>query len=317
METISQRIDNVTELKQEYRSKILPAPPSVKIELTSNCNFKCSYCAHGGAVSKECGDMDIELFKKIAKDMYDSGVRELGMFYIGESLLYKRLAYAIKYAKELGFPYVFLTTNGSMATEDKLKDIMEAGLDSLKFSLNHANKWQFRQITGVNPSLFDKTIENVKKAWMIREKHGFKTRLYASSIKYNGKQLEDMKKLIDEIRPFVDEHYWLPLLSFGDAATGKEKELGYMPVYGNPGRADNMRPALPCWAVFKEGHVTFDGKLSACCFDASDKWIMSDLNKVKFMDGWNSEEFQELREAHLVGDVSATDCAVCAGQGKA
>ena len=35
-------------------------------------------------------------------------------------------------------------------------------------------------------------------------------------------------------------------------------------VGGNPGRLDAMRPPMPCWAVFKEGHITHDGKLSAC-----------------------------------------------------
>ena len=120
-----------------------------------------------------------------------------------------------------------------------------------------------------------------------------------------------MQALVDEIRPHVDEHYWLPLYSMGSLATERERELGYRPIAGNQGRLGALREPLPCWSAFTEGHITHDGKLSACCFDAGDKWVMADLNKVSFMQGWNSAPFMELRRAHLKKDVSGTICESC------
>ena len=76
-------------------------------------------------------------------------------------------------------------------------------------------------------------------------------------------------------------------------------------------RLGALREPLPCWSAFTEGHITYDGKLSACCFDAGDQWIMSDLNRASFMDGWNSPAFVQLREAHLRRDVSGTICESC------
>lgn len=310
MEKISKRIDAITEIPQPYKHEVIPAPKSVKIELTSKCNFYCKFCSHQ-LNSKHYADMDWEFFKRIAKDMRNVGVEELGMFYIGESFMCSWLPKAIAYAKEIGFPYVFLTTNGSLVSPEKVQAVMAAGLDSLKFSLNNADKWQFRQITGMAPSVFDLITKNVKEAWRIREEHGYKTKLYASSIKYDGSQQGMMQAYVDEITPFVDEHYWLPLLSFGDQATPEEIKLGIKAVVGNPGRLETMRAPLPCWAIFREGHITHDGKLSACCFDSSNSWIMADLNKVGFMEGWNSAAFQALRKAHLEGDVHKTACEGC------
>lgn len=313
METISTRIDAVNEMGEKWCHEVLPAPPSVKIEMTSRCNFHCGFCSHRKDL-KTYGDIDKDFFKRIAKDMLDSGVKELGMFYIGESTMLPWLPEAVKYAKEIGFPYVFLTTNGSLMNEEKTKALMEAGLDSLKFSFNNADKWQFRQVTGMAPSVFELVIKNIKKAREIRDKYGYKTRIYASSIKYTGKQQEQMQEAVNEIKDSLDEHYWLPLLSFGDQAIDGEKALGMEDaVRGNPGRLDNMRSPMPCWAVFKEGHITSDGLLSACCFDNSNKWIMADLNKVNFMDGWNSEPFQKLRKAHLDKKCEDTPCAGCLG----
>lgn len=305
-DTITTRIDNVTGIPEKYLGTVLPAPPSVKIELTSRCNFACQHCSHR-LKEKTMGDMDIDLYKRVVKEFRDAGVEELGLFYIGESFLCKWLPDAIAYAKEVGFPYVFLTTNGSLADPYKVEACMKAGLDSLKWSYNHSSDTQFRAITNCAPEKFEIIKAHIKEAWKIREKNNYKTKLYASSIKYDGQQLKDMEQSVGRIRPYVDEHYWLPLLSFGDQAriNGKKSAVG------NPGRLDNMRNPLPCWAVFREGHVTHEGLLSACCFDSSNKWIMADLKEVGFMDGWNSEAYQTLRKAHLDGDVHGTACESC------
>jgi radical SAM protein with 4Fe4S-binding SPASM domain len=93
--------------------------------------------------------------------------------------------------------------------------------------------------------------------------------------------------------------------------TQREEELGYRPIAGNQGRIGALREPLPCWSAFTEGHITHDGKLSACCFDAGDKWVMADLTKVPFMEGWNSDAFTALRRAHLKKDVTGTICESC------
>lgn len=307
---ITSRIDAITQIPPERMAGRLAAPRSVKIELTSLCNFRCGFCANGLRL-KERGEMSREFFEEIVPELWESGVEELGLFYIGESMLCTWLPQAIAYAKEVGFPYVFLTTNGALATPAKVKACMAAGLDSLKWSYNNADAAQFTCITGVNSGWLAKTKDNIKAAHLIREQCGYPTRLYASSIQYNGEQGARMAEAIDEIRPYVDEHYWLPLYSFGSLADAQEAQLGYRPIAGNQGRIGALRQPIPCWSLFTEGHITFDGKLSACCFDAGDLWEMGDLTRMRFMDAWNSDAFIALREAHLRRDVAGTACDRC------
>lgn len=307
---ITQRIDAVTMIPAAYLKCDLPAPRAVKIELTSQCNYRCGFCAHRLRM-KSRGEMNIDLYKRLVDEMVDVGVEELGMFYIGESFMCGWLPEAIAYAKQRGIKYVFLTTNGSLSTPDKLKKCMEAGLDSLKFSMNNADEEQFVQIAAVKPKLFRASVENLKAARKVRDDGNYRCGLYASSIQYDGIQQQRMMALVDEIRPYVDEHYWLPLYSMGSQSTQREEELGYRPIAGNQGRIGALRNPLPCWSAFTEGHITHDGKLSACCFDAGDKWIMADLTKTSFLEGWNSEGFQALRRAHLKKDVKGTICESC------
>lgn len=315
--SITQRIDAVTLVTQDRYCARPPAPKSVKIELTGRCNYRCGFCALRTRKEQPKGDMDFGLFKRITQEMRDAGVEEIGAFYLGESFMAPGLLVdAIAWCKSIGFPYVFLTTNGSLCTVNNLAAVMDAGLDSLKFSINAADFEQFREVMGVKTHLYGNALHAVKQARQIRDDGGYKCGVYASSIRYDGEQQVKMEKLLAKhVLPFVDEHYWLPLYSMGSLATQREAELGYKPTAGNQGRLGALRDPLPCWSAFTEGHVTADGYLSACCFDADARWKMGDLNKQSFMEAWGSPDFVKLREAHLRKDVTGTPCQECVAYG--
>lgn len=307
---ITERIDNITRIPREFRSEAPPCPPSVKIELTARCDLACFFCATSHRL-RDKRDMDWDLLVRLMTEMRAAGVEEIGMFYLGESLLYPRLAEAIAVAKkDLGYPYVFLTTNGRLATPDKLEALFEAGLDSLKFSFNWGDAAQAKEITRVD--CFDQVVANICAAKAVRDAVAARTGrhcgLYASSIHYDGEQRDRMTAAVETIRPFVDQHYWLPLYGQAGLTTG---ERGTVPVAGNVGRAEAMRDPLPCWSLFTEGHITWDGHLSACCFDHDGRFNMGDLTTTGFLEAWNSDEFRALRAANLAKDVTGTVCEEC------
>lgn len=313
MDTITERIDNVTKIKPEYLCEKPPAPHSVKIELTGRCNFKCVFCAHNQRL-RNVNEMDRALFENLLVEMREAGVQEIGLFYLGESFLCPWLADAIDFAKNAAhYPYVFLTTNGSLATPEKVEECMKAGLDSLKFSYNYCDEEQFKEIARVKPAYFHKMKENIKAAYEVREKGGYDTNLYASYIAYDGEQGERMAEAIEEIKPYVDELYALPLYNQAALIDMKKDSSIDAPKYvaGNQGRIGALRDPLPCWSIFTEGHIAFDGTLSACCFDHDKRFAMGDLTKENFMDAWHSDKFQELRRAHIKKDVCGTICEKC------
>ena len=312
--TITSRIDAITKIPENYLKTVVPPPRSVKIELTGRCNYRCSFCALAVRDKQPTKDMSLDFFKRITREMRDAGVVEIGVFFIGESFMNPMLLTdAIRYLKrEIEMPYVFLTSNGSLAHSAVVADAMRAGLDSLKWSVNSSNEEDFARVMKVKPSLFWKSVQNIKDANQVREYGRWPTSLYASSIQYDGEQQGKMEGFLDEhIRPYVDQHYWLPLYSMGSFATEREEALGYRPTAGNQGRIGALRDPLPCWSVFTEGHVTSAGHLSACCFDADGHWTMADLNETKFSEAWNSVPFQSLRAAHLRRDVKGTVCEKC------
>jgi hypothetical protein len=306
---ITERVDNITRIPPEYRSATPPCPKSVKIELTARCDFQCFFCATGAKLRKKA-DMEWDLLCRLLREMREAGVEEIGMFYLGESFLYPRLPDAIAYARDLGYPYIFLTTNGRTATPDRVRACIEGGLHSLKFSFNWADRRQCRDITRVDA--FETVVANIKGARAARDeveaRTGHRCGLYASSIKYDGDQQDRMQAAVDTIVPYLDLHYWLPLYGQAGLTAGVR---GTTPVAGNVGRLEAMRDPLPCWSLFTEGHVTYDGHLAACCFDHDGRFHMGDLKEMPFMDAWASEPFRRLRAANLKKDVTGTACETC------
>lgn len=311
---ITDHIDRITLIPEDRRRTELPAPKSVKIELTGRCNYRCAFCALRTRSVQPKSDMDWSLFQRITTEMRRAGVEEIGPFFLGESFMAPELLEkAIRWCKtDLGFPYIFLTTNGSLADAEIVDKLMDAGLDSLKFSVNFHGQDQFREVAGVSARWWLKSLSHLREARSVRDKGGYTCGIYASSILFDDDQAHKMEGLLEwAVRPYVDEHYFLPLYSMGSLATKREEELGYRPIAGNQARIGALRDPLPCWSAFTEGHVTAQGKLSACCFDADSRWEMGDLNDSSFMESWNSEKFQALRLAHLGEDVSGTVCQEC------
>ena len=314
MPKLTDRLDRIT-LAEGRKLSAPPAPISCKIELTGRCNFQCSFCATSLGL-RPVGDMSFDFYSKtLLPQLRAAGVTEVGMFFLGESMLLPALPQFIAEAKLQGFEYVFLTTNGSQATPVRVRDCMAAGLDSLKFSLNYADAEQFAQIARVKPALFHKMIENIRYAAAIKREHNFKTGLFASYIAYDGEQGEKMRALVDQLRPDLDEVYALPLYSQADLVGQVNADAGRQVKAGNPGRIGALRPAVPCWSLFSEARVTWDGHLAACCFDHDKRFEMGDLTTTPFMEAWHSPKFQELRQAHLAEDVSKTACAGCVAWG--
>ena len=153
--------------------------------------------------------MDRRLFERLLLEMREAGVEEIGLFYLGESLLCTWLAEAVSFAKRKAeFPYVFLTTNGSLATPKAVGALIGAGLDSLKFSLNYADEDQFAEITRVKKRIFGQIKDNIRRARDVRdviaEETGHFCGLYASYILYDDDQAARMAETVAELSPYLD-----------------------------------------------------------------------------------------------------------------
>ena len=119
---------------------------------------------------------------------------------------------------------------------------------------------------------------------------------------------KELEGLRDMVLGYVDEFYFLPLYNQAGHIGGKE----YTKIVGNPGRYENMVEPVPCWALFNAAKITWNGWLTACCFDHDEKFEIADLNKVSLIEAWNDSKFVNMRREHLDDDFNKESlCAKC------
>jgi organic radical activating enzyme len=326
MSSILERLDEVQDLRHRMLAQA-PAPTSLKIETTTNCNHNCSYCSRQYN-ERMWGQMSWPFYVKMLQQAKDLGVKQLGPFFLGEPFLIKDLSRWISEAKNYGF-FVFLTTNGTAPTPGRIEEVMAAGCDSLKFSCNYYSAEQFAKLARVSPRLFHRIEDNIREARERRDKWGYKCELSASTIMYSGEAMESMKEYMGRISQYVDHTYTNSFYAMSVKAEEIETATGYKPNAGNPGRVKyvngkaHIKDPLPCWSLW-ELHIgmgDWDDSLkdyryhvSACCFSGEGTFNMGDLNGPNAMslaEAWNSQKFMDLRQAHLNRDVRGTLCHSC------
>ncbi len=103
-----------------------------QIELTTKCSLRCKMCIRSETEDWEYKDMPFEDFKKILPYLRD--VENVILEGWGESLLYKDLIECIRLVKKEGSQVGFVTS-GKGLNEDRVSELIEAGLDFIGFSI--------------------------------------------------------------------------------------------------------------------------------------------------------------------------------------
>lgn len=86
---------------------------------------------------------------------------ELGLSAKGEVLINKDLSRIIESCKkDFNIPYVYFSTNGALLTEARANEVLEVGIDSIKFSINALDAKSYKEVHQVDD--FDVVIQNLK-----------------------------------------------------------------------------------------------------------------------------------------------------------
>ena len=87
----------------------------MKIDICNTCNYGCVFCPQAWQRNK-VGCIDDELCRRIIRESYEAGARELCLSMTGEPMLNMELEDYVAYAKQMGYTYVFFNTNGYLLT---------------------------------------------------------------------------------------------------------------------------------------------------------------------------------------------------------
>lgn len=272
------------------------------IEITNLCNDACIFCFNKNMVRKK-GFINPKLVDKVLKEAYELGMREVGFYTTGEPLLNKNLENYIYKAKTMGYQYIYITTNGVLADINRMKKLIENGLDSIKFSINAIDSDEYKFIHG--KSDFEKVVTNLKELYNYKLKDNISINIFVSYIKtkYTDKSVEEIKDFFDGI---CDEVAIMNVENQG----GLQPEINDLLLSQFDVEVDTTKK-LPCSYPFKSVIVTREGYLTACCLDFQNYLAYADLNKTSLKEAWTNGVIRNLRREQLESNPSNTICSNC------
>lgn len=296
-----------TELYPDFKKATL------KLELSETCNHRCVFCIH--AVREyPVQFMDEALLYRLMEEGRELGVPQLTFQINGEPLVCRELHTYVQYAKKIGYPYVFINTNGALATPERLRELIDAGIDSIKYSINAGTRESYRKVHGRDD--FDKVIASLRFANQYRRESGRPVKLLSTFAVTKYAQDEDeIAKYRSIIGSLADEYVVVVAHDSAGQMPREYEEYRVTRKIADDAFAPGKK--APCANLFEEIHVIAKGYMTTCPSDFSYYMTTYDMTKTSLKDAWHGEEMVQLRRRHIANQVDGLLCNLCINKIKA
>ncbi len=279
-------------LRIEHVVKKLEVPVAANIELTNNCNAQCIMCSHQH-MKRNKGFQTYEMFQNIADQLKEMGVRKANLTGIGEGMLDKNVFKKLRYAKNVGIPETMITTNASMIYGDNVNELLETGIDAIRFSLDGVGEEYNRIRVGLD---YDKIRQNILDLVNKREKGKYETKIYLNLLKKTD-GLKDESGVVNTWKNIVDGFNFVYYMNWGNLEDN-------IVEHGYNNQAFIRRP--PCPFLWNTINIMWEGQVALCCLDYN---VISPIGHIKeqsIKNIWHGELMNKMRETHMRGDFSNT-----------
>ncbi len=316
---------SVSAIKEKQPGRVNFLPPCLFVEVTNRCNLTCPTCPLGtdmayNGYSK--ADITLDQFKKIIDQI--PSLIYVTLQGVGEPLLNKDIMPMIRYCTDKGIA-TYINTNGTILTETKSRELIEAGLSNLSISINSFDEEVFSQTR--SGASIKKISENIKRFIEIKKELNAKKPIVsfrAILMKETEPHMEELVFKANEIG--IDVLYIQLFMSsvadkslcessltdeeinaFSDKLEKWKKQVNIEVITESFGKSSNNLGQ--CKLPWFSPNVTAEGFITPCCTISNPSVLnMGNIFETPFEQVWNSEKFIQFR-----GDFYNKQPAACAG----
>ena len=279
----------------EYRKKweecankqIVPKGPiHLDIETTNACNLKCKMCFRNALAEKKefkQGFIELAFFSDLIDQAIDLNVCSVKFNYLGEPLLHPDVVKQVAYAKKRGVIEVMFNTNAVLLTAEMSRQLLDAGLDSLFFSVDSPYPEKYNEIR--KGADFHKVFKNIENFMKVKENGGYKHVQTRVSIVLMDQCKEELKEYENM---FLDLVGTVGYGEYFDRDKDYGAELGFVEGFA-------------CSQPFQRMFVHWDGKTTMCCWDYAGQKVIGNAHRTPLIDIWQCDEFNKLRDHMKIG----------------
>ncbi len=265
-------------------------PETIQIETTILCNGKCSFCPQR-EVKRRPVYMEEELIYKIIDQSRNRGIL-YRPFLQNEPFTEKRMPEIIRYIKKDATARVELNSNAGLLNEKKSTEVIEAGLDLIRFSLDAFSKEVYDK-TGRGDD-YEKVKNNILQFIEIKNKINPEIEVYVRMVEmdFNKHEKKDYSKFWEKYADHVQ----------------------ITPLYSWPWTGQDFCVPKPCPKIRNEMFFLVNGQAVLCCWDYMGRGVTGDINNNTVEEIWNGPINNKYRELlNRGGRSEITLCSRCDG----
>ena len=305
----------------------LATPISAHIDVSSLCNFRCSFCFQADTqgmkdVDLKRGFMQTDLFRKIVDELraFPDKLKKIKIGNHGEPTLHPQLAECIKYAAESkAAEIVELFTNGSKLNADLNKKIVESGLQRINISLEGLSDERYREVTGVKQD-FSEIVAGVKDLYQQKISMNSDLIIYvkivdeAHSLRGDSNLIftlsdEERQEFFETFENSCDEIYIEKIVpQWAETQLDRQNTVSQTGMYGQ--KVTEWKDICPF--TFMYLHFNCDGTVSPCTLDWPRKVVIGNAKTESVSAIWNGSRLRDLQIAQVMGKRKCIDfCSSC------
>ena len=295
------------EYRRQYRAagrfEFEPAfPLYLMLEQTYLCNLRCPMCIQGMPEQRrnfEPGGarMTEDLYKRILLEGQKHQCPSIAMHVNDEPLLVKNLPERIALAKAHGFMDIFMTTNGTLLTEEKIRAVIEAGVTHILFSVDAATEETYNRVRpGGN---YEKVLRAIDTARRFRDSQGSVLPILRASFVQNRLNQHETKIFLERFTDRVDFVEIQGFTHYYDQTTALAPQ-DLVPV------AD-----FTCNEPWRKLIVRANGDVLPCCSFYGYEIVLGNLADSTLQQMFNSPRMKKLRNDFKQGIYENPACESC------
>lgn len=321
-------------------------PYYINIDVTHRCNLRCAYCRwHSPLVTDQFldpmaqKDIDVEVFERLCQDLASLGTHRVVFCGAGEPALHPHFLQLVENAKRCKL-WVTAYTNGTLFRHERSRDLVDSGLDLIRFSMAESSPESFAaRHPYLKPGIFEANWDGIRQLAAAKRARGQNHPQLEWSVAVDRDNMRHLDKMVDfalnaglnrllfsVVLDFGQEKFKSFVLTPGEVAEVCRRLESIRPQLDKLGLKHNIDDALlrhrtgglvfdrvPCYSAWYYSYVDTDGKVRVC--QRATK-ALGDLTSQSFSQIWNGPAYRAFRRQTL-GRMDAKavgqhiDCTYC------
>jgi len=277
-------------------------PLYLMLEQTYLCNLRCPMCIQGLPVERvqfrpNEPRMSWELFQQIVLEGEEQACPSIAMHVNDEPLLVKDLPERIAFAREHGFMDVFMTTNGVLFTEEKVRQVIDAGVTHILISVDAATRETYDKVRIGGD--YEKVLNAIEMVRRYRDSRDSSLPLVRASFVQSSLNQHETSSFIEKFSQLVDYVEIQGFTHYYDKTTHMVPE--------GAGSVQDFR----CNEPWRNLIVRADGAVLPCCSFYGYEVVLGNVRDSSLAKLFNSRRMKKLRSDFRQGIYLEPACNSC------